>query len=92
VVLVTAPDRLARNYVRQVQAKLDASQRTALRSTRHEYLLRALVSCGACRLSCVVRQTGAGYRYYLCRGRTDGLGVAQGQRCTARYIPADVHP
>ena len=89
MVLVTAPDRLARNYVRQVQAKLDASQRTALRSTRHEYLLRALVSCGACRLSCVVRQTGAGYRYYLCRGRTDGLRVAQGQRCTARYIPAD---
>ena len=30
----------------------------------------------------------AGYRYYLCRGRTDPLRAAQGQRCTARYIPA----
>jgi site-specific DNA recombinase len=60
-----------------------------LRNTRHEYLLRALVSCGACRLSCGVRQTGAGYRYYLCHGRTDPLRVARGQRCTARYIPAD---
>src|SRR5256884_9641178 len=71
------------------QAKRTASQRTALRNTRHEYLLRALASCGVCRLSCVVRQTGAGYRYYLCRGRTDALRVAQGQRCRARYIPAD---
>src|SRR4029453_16724660 len=65
-----------------------ANQQGALRNTRHEYLLRALVSCGACRLSCSARQTGAGYRYYLCRGRTDALRAAQGQRCTARYIPA----
>ncbi len=26
-------------------------------------------------------------RYYLCRERTDPLRAAQGQRCTARYIP-----
>ena len=71
-----------------MQAKLDTNQQTALRNTRHEYLLRALVSCGKCGLSCVVRQTPASYRYYLCRSRTDGLRVAQGQRCTARYIPA----
>src|SRR5207249_10544286 len=72
----------------QVQAKLDTNQQSAARNTRHEYLLRALVSCGACRLSCTARQTGAGYHYYLCRGRTDPLRAAQGQRCTARYIPA----
>jgi site-specific DNA recombinase len=35
-----------------------------------------------------VRRTQAGYRYYLCRGRTDALRVAQGQRCNARYTPA----
>ena len=72
----------------QVQAKLDTNQQTASRNTRHEYLLRALISCGACRLTCGVRQTPAGYRYYQCRGRTDPLRVARGQRCTARYIPA----
>ena len=71
-----------------MQAKLDANQQGAARNTRHEYLLRALISCGACRLGCTGRQTAAGYRYYLCRGRTDPLRVAQGQRCTARYIPA----
>jgi site-specific DNA recombinase len=28
------------------------------------------------------------YAYYVCRGRTDALRAAQGERCTARYIPA----
>ena len=65
-----------------------ANQQGAARNTRHEYLLRALISCGACRLTCTGRQTAKGYRYYLCRGRTDPLRAAQGQRCTARYIPA----
>ena len=86
---VPVPPVVSEDIFAQVQAKLDTNQQTALRNTRHEYLLRALVSCGACGLSCVVRQTPASYRYYLCRGRTDGLRVAQGQRCPARYIPAD---
>ncbi len=88
-IAVPVPPVISEETFAQVQAKLDANQQTSLRNTRHEYLLRALVSCGACRLSCVVRQTGAGYRYYLCHGRTDALRAAQGQRCTSRYIPAD---
>src|SRR6476646_3743694 len=87
-IAVPVPAIISEDIFAQVQAKLDTNQQTALRNTRHEYLLRALVSCGACRLSCSARQTGAGYRYYLCHGRTDPLRVAQGQRCTARYIPA----
>src|SRR5216683_613507 len=85
---VPVPQILSEETFAQVQAKLDANQQGAARNTRHEYLLRALVSCGACRLSCTARQSAAGYRYYLCRGRTDALRAAQGQRCTARYIPA----
>ena len=77
-----------REIFAQVQAKLDTNQQSAARNTRHEYLLRALVSCGACRLACTGRQLHAGYRYYLCRGRTDPLRAAEGRRCTARYIPA----
>jgi site-specific DNA recombinase len=88
-IAVPVPQIISEEIFAQVQAKLDANQQTALRNTRHEYLLRALVSCGACRLSCVARQAGAGYRYYLCRGRTDTLRAAQGERCTARYIPAE---
>jgi site-specific DNA recombinase len=85
---VPVPQIVSDEIFAQVQAKLDTNQQSAARNTRHEYLLRALVSCGACRLSCTARQTAAGYHYYLCRGRTDLLRVAQGQRCTARYIPA----
>ena len=88
-IAVPVPQIVAEETFAQVQAKLDTNQQTAARNTRHEYLLRALVSCGVCRLSCTLRRTQAGYRYYLCRGRTDALRVAQGQRCSARYIPAD---
>ncbi len=87
-ITVPVPAIVSEEAFAQVQAKLDANQQGAARNTRHEYLLRALISCGACRLGCTGRQTAAGYRYYLCRGRTDPLRVAQGQRCTARYIPA----
>ena len=58
------PPVISEESFAQVQAKLDASQQGAARTTRHEYLLRALVSYGACRLACTGRQTGAGYRYY----------------------------
>src|SRR5216117_3146484 len=87
-IAVPVPAIVSEEAFAQVQAKLDANQQGAARNTRHEYLLRALISCGACRLTCGVRQTAPGYRYYQCRGRTDPLRVAQGQRCTARYIPA----
>jgi site-specific DNA recombinase len=88
-IAVPVPAIVTEETFAQVQAKLDTNQQSAARNTRHEYLLRALVSCGACRLACTMRRTQAGYRYYLCRGRTDALRVAQGQRCTARYIPAE---
>jgi len=87
-IAVPVPPIVTEESFAQVQAKLDANQQGAARNTRHEYLLRALVSCGTCRLACTGRQTGAGYRYYLCRGRTDSLRAAEGRRCTARYIPA----
>ncbi|HXQ56293.1 MAG TPA: recombinase family protein, partial [Actinomycetes bacterium] len=87
-ITVPVPPIIAEETFAQVQAKLDTNQQSAARNTRHEYLLRALVSCGACRLSCTARQSRAGYRYYLCRGHTDALRAAQGQRCNSRFIPA----
>jgi site-specific DNA recombinase len=85
---VPVPQIVSEETFAQVQAKLDTNQQSAARNTRHEYLLRGLVSCGACRLSCTARQSRAGYRYYLCRGHTDALRAAQGQRCNSRFIPA----
>jgi site-specific DNA recombinase len=88
-IAVPVPQIVSEETFARVQAKLDTNQQTAARNTRHQHLLRALVSCGRCRLSCIVRRTQAGYRYYLCRGRTDALRAAQGKRCTARYTPAE---
>ena len=87
-ITVAVPQIVSEATFAQVQAKLDTNQQGAARNTRHPYLLRALVSCGACRLSCTARTTQNGYNYYLCVGRTDALRRAQGQRCTARYAPA----
>src|SRR6266704_776022 len=69
-VTVAVPQIVSEETFAQVQAKLDANQQGAARNTRHPYLLRALVSCGACRLSCTARTTQNGYNYYICVGRT----------------------
>jgi site-specific DNA recombinase len=71
------------------QSRLDRNVQMARRhNTTYEYLLRSLVSCGQCRLACSGRTLSPGYHYYFCRGRTDSLRLAQGERCTARYAPA----
>ncbi len=50
-----------------VQAKLTKNQQNARRNNKsHEYLLRALVSCGTCRLSAGARTVGSN-SYYACR-------------------------
>jgi site-specific DNA recombinase len=76
--------------IEQVQAKLAQNQQIAPRNnTQHQYLLRALVSCGHCHLGATGRtMPNPQYAYYVCRGHTDALRAAQGERCTARYIPA----
>ena len=57
-------------------------------NTTHEYLLRGLVSCGPCQLACTGRTLPPGYHDSLCRGRTDALRAARGERCTAHLAPA----
>ena len=54
-IAVPVPAVVSEEVFAQVQAKLDTNQQTASRNTRHEYLLRALVSCGAVRA--VVRRS-----------------------------------
>lgn len=72
-----------------VQQRLDHNQQMASRNNHaHDYLLRGLVSCAQCRLACTGRMVQPGYAYYICRGRTDALRKAKGERCTARYAPA----
>jgi site-specific DNA recombinase len=69
------------------QAKLAQNQQAARRNNRaHDYLLRALVSCGLCHSACFCRTCSPGYGYYVCRRKTQVFERQEG--CSARYAPA----
>jgi site-specific DNA recombinase len=86
---IPVPAIISQEVYQQVQDKLAHNRQRAARNTRQEYLLRGHVSCGVCRLAAGARTTPGGYRYYVCHGRTDRLRISEGQRCAARYIPAE---
>jgi site-specific DNA recombinase len=87
--VTTIPAILETQQFEQVQAKLSHNQSIASRNnTAHQYLLRTLVSCGVCNLSCTARQLSPGYHYYLCQGKSDVIYSHLHERCPARYIPA----
>ena len=72
------------------QHRLAQNKQMARRNnSEHDYLLRGLVSCGQCQLASTGRMLPQGYTYYVCRGHSEALRVAKGERCTARYVPAD---
>jgi site-specific DNA recombinase len=73
-----------------VQAKLASNQSFATRhNTAHQYLLRALVSCGVCQLACFGRTAPNGkYSYYICSGKAKPVQNRRDEKCPARFIPA----
>ena len=74
----------------QVQHKLASNMKQAARNNKsHPYLLRALVSCGACQSACISRTTNGGRSYYACRCLAQPLYSGHDKRCRSRYIPAD---
>jgi len=86
---IPVPAIVSQEIYDAAQQRLDENKQMCRRNNHsHDYLLRGLVSCGQCRLSCSGRMLHPGYSYYLCRGRTDTLRAAQGKRCTARYVPS----
>jgi site-specific DNA recombinase len=88
-IAVPVPAMISQETFEAVQQRLDRNVQMARRNnTAYDYLLRGLVSCGQCRLTCGGRTLHPDYHYYVCRGRTDSLRHALGERCTARYAPA----
>jgi site-specific DNA recombinase len=87
---VPVPALISHEVFDRVQEQLAHNQQCSARHNTHfPYLLRALVSCGRCRLGTTARtMMPSGQSYYVCQGRSNALRRAQGQRCTARYIPA----
>jgi len=87
---IAVPAIVTQEQFDQVQARLSLNQQMSRRNnTKHQYLLRGLVSCGQCRLSCTGRSSRQGYNYYICRGKTDALRASQEHRCLSRFTPAE---
>ncbi len=73
-----------------VQVKLARNQSFARRNNKaHKYLLRALVSCGVCKLSCLARKVQPNNKYYICSGKVKAEQRPREERCESRFIPAD---
>jgi site-specific DNA recombinase len=88
-IAIPVPAIISQETFDAAQARLDKNKQMARRNNKkHDYLLRGLVSCAQCRLAATGRFTNKRYHYYVCRGRSDALRQAKGERCTARYVPA----
>ena len=89
-IAITVPAIVSQETFDIAQARLSQNKQMARRNnSSHDYLLRGLVSCGRCKLSCTGRLVHPEYPYYICKGRTDALRIAKGEACTARYAPAN---
>jgi site-specific DNA recombinase len=87
--VASIPALVSEERFAQAQAKLARNRAFARRhNTAHAYLLRALVSCGGCRSSCLCRTIHPGYGYYVCRGKGDHSHGRRDEPCLARYAPA----
>ena len=82
---VPVPQVIERETFDLVQEKLSHNRRFASRNNKsHRYLLRTLVSCGACGQGSNARTTWDGRSYYVCRGHAE---IVPEQRCRARHAP-----
>jgi site-specific DNA recombinase len=88
-IAVRVPAIVSQDTFDRAQQRLAQNKQMARRNNcEYDYLLRGLVSCGQCHLAATGRMLHPGYAYYVCRGHTEALRIAQGERCTARYAPA----
>ena len=92
VAVATVPAIVTREQFDQVQAKIATNRSFARRNnTTTNYLLRALVSCGSCRLACQARRAmPAGLTYYICTGKNLQVRQRLGCTCHSKFIPAGV--
>jgi site-specific DNA recombinase len=89
ILVATLPPIVSQEQFDLVQAKLAHNRQFAKRNNHaHDYLLRALVSCGLCRGACLARMAQPAYAYYLCRGKLHPALSCHDQKCLSRFIPA----
>jgi site-specific DNA recombinase len=88
--VATIPALVTQEQFNLAQTKLAQNQSFAQRNNKtHQYLLRALVSCGVCQLSCVARTVAkVNYGYYVCSGKMRAVHRRREDKCPSRFIPA----
>jgi site-specific DNA recombinase len=88
--VATVPAIVTREQFDRVRSKLSANRSFAARNNKStNYLLRALVSCGACGLACQARRAlPSGRTYYVCTGKNLQVRQRTGAYCHSRLIPA----
>ncbi|MGO8951591.1 MAG: recombinase family protein [Ktedonobacterales bacterium] len=90
VAIGQVPPIVSQESFDRVQVKLARNQQFARRNNSAQpYLLRALVSCGLCRLGCVGRSSRGGYAYYVCHGKSQAIISRRDEKCPARYIAVE---
>lgn len=84
------PAVVSKEQFEQVAEKLSQNQAFASRNNKkNTYLLRAMVSCGRCGLSCGARTVNGGkHKYYLCSGKNKRTHSGRDYKCPSRFIPA----
>ena len=94
--VATVPAVVSQEQFDLVREKLSKNKSFARRNNKaHNYLLRALVSCGRCKLCSIARtQTGRKVndrkqRYYVCTGKFKEAQNGLEEKCPSRYAPAD---
>ena len=89
ILVAQIPALVSEEQWERVQARLAANRRFAHRNNKvHPYLLRNLVSCGVCGISCLARTTIHQLRYYSCTGKMPALFSHREQKCPSRLSPA----
>lgn len=87
--VTTIPAIIAEAEFELVQSKLARNRATARRNNHvHAYLLRALVSCGLCRLTCPAKTMNKKNSYYICQSKMGAVSSRRDEYCPARFIPA----
>jgi site-specific DNA recombinase len=88
-IAVEVPPIISRELFEEVQALRPLRQAQSRRNnTRHEYLLRARVSCTVCGLAAVGRPEGR-HAYYICNGHQSRVQTGRNHCCSVRALRAD---
>lgn len=86
---ISVPAIISQEMFDAAQARLDHNLQMAKRhDTQSQYLLRGLVSCERCQLSCSARCLQPNYGYYICRDKSISRRTTESARCQSYYTPA----